>query len=97
MSKYQTRFEEFFEERPDFVQPAKQTNEVLGWVKAEVRYFSVSRAHSQRRILVPHDESWTVYVWFDILLGYISALLSDDGSATTVVVCTDCMSPYFCM
>ncbi len=57
LSKYQTRLEEFFEENPDFVQPAKQTNEVLGWVKAGVRDFSVSRAHNQWGIPAPREES----------------------------------------
>lgn len=82
LSKYQERLEKFLEDNPDFVQPAKRRNEVLGWVRDGLRDFSVSRAHNDWGIPVPRDESQTIYVWFDALLGYISSLLlSAEGAS----------------
>lgn len=78
LTKYQQRLEDFLEANPDFVLPRERRNEVLGWVKSGVRDFSVSRANNPWGIPVPRDESQTIYVWFDALLGYISALLEDN-------------------
>ncbi|PWA74658.1 methionyl-tRNA synthetase [Artemisia annua] len=65
LSKYQKRLEEILEQNPDFVQPVYRLNEVQNWMKSGLRDFSISRA------------SQTIYVWFDALLGYISALSQD--------------------
>lgn len=81
LSKYQTQLESFLEENKDFVLPPERRNEVLGWVKSGLRDFSVSRANNPWGISVPRDNSQTIYVWFDALLGYISALL--DGNDST--------------
>lgn len=81
LTKYQERLETFLEANPDFVLPRERRNEVLGWVKSGVRDFSVSRANNPWGIPVPRDESQTIYVWFDALLGYISALLDDTDEA----------------
>lgn len=75
LSKYQERLEAFLDDNPNFVQPSERRNEVLGWVKSGLRDFSVSRANNDWGILVPRDESQTIYVWFDALVGYLSALL----------------------
>lgn len=78
LTNYQHKLEQFLEDNPEFVLPENRRNEVLGWVKSGVRDFSVSRAHNPWGIPVPRDESQTIYVWFDALLGYISALLPPD-------------------
>ncbi|KAL3829090.1 hypothetical protein ACJIZ3_017892 [Penstemon smallii] len=77
LSKYQKRLEETLAENPDFVQPTFRLNEVQGWVKSGLRDFSISRALVDWGIPVPNDSKQTIYVWFDALLGYISALLED--------------------
>lgn len=59
-------------DNPDFVYPAIRRNEVLGWVQAGVRDFSISRAATQWGINFPQDPKQTVYVWFDALNGYLS-------------------------
>ena len=45
------------------------------------RDFSISRATVDWGIKVPEDQSQTVYVWFDALIGYLSALILPDASA----------------
>ncbi|KAL0370683.1 UNVERIFIED_CONTAM: Methionine--tRNA ligase, chloroplastic/mitochondrial [Sesamum angustifolium] len=78
LSKYQKQLEEILIENPDFVQPSFRMNEVQGWVKSGLRDFSISRASVNWGIPVPNDAKQTIYVWFDALLGYISALLEDN-------------------
>lgn len=77
LSKYQKRLEDILENNPDFVQPLYRLNEVQNWMKSGLRDFSISRASVDWGIRVPNDPKQTIYVWFDALLGYISAL-SDD-------------------
>ncbi|KAG8368882.1 hypothetical protein BUALT_Bualt15G0092800 [Buddleja alternifolia] len=78
LSKYQKKLEEILTDNPDFVQPSFRLNEVQGWVKSGLRDFSISRASVDWGIPVPSDAKQTIYVWFDALLGYISALLDDE-------------------
>lgn len=82
LSKYQEDLENLFKEKPEFVQPSYRFNEVKQWVKAGVPDFSISRATIKWGIPVPEDNSQVIYVWFDALLGYISALLKDGDPAT---------------
>ncbi|KAI9115642.1 hypothetical protein K1719_013311 [Acacia pycnantha] len=77
LSKYQRSLEETLHQNPNFVQPSFRFNEVQSWIKKGLRDFSISRASVDWGIPVPNDKTQTIYVWFDALLGYISAL-SDD-------------------
>ncbi|KAK9837446.1 hypothetical protein WJX81_003493 [Elliptochloris bilobata] len=78
LSKYQRQIEELIEGDASFVQPAARRNEVLGWVREGLRDFSISRAAVAWGIPIPREPGQTVYVWFDALFGYASALLQDD-------------------
>ncbi|CAN0837238.1 Methionine--tRNA ligase, chloroplastic/mitochondrial [Linum grandiflorum] len=79
LSKYQQRLEETLSSNPNFVQPSYRLNEVQSWIKTGLKDFSISRASVEWGIPVPDDEKQTIYVWFDALLGYISALAEDNG------------------
>ncbi|XP_054824490.1 methionine--tRNA ligase, chloroplastic/mitochondrial [Prosopis cineraria] len=81
LSKYQRSLEETLNENPNFVQPSFRFNEVQSWIKDGLRDFSISRASVDWGIPVPNDETQTIYVWFDALLGYISALSDDMGQS----------------
>lgn len=74
LSKYQNLLEETMMENPNFVQPPFRLNEVQSWIKSGLRDFSISRASVDWGIPVPNDNKQTIYVWFDALLGYVSAL-----------------------
>lgn len=78
LSKYETRLRDMLNNHPDFVQPSFRLNEVQGWIKSGLRDFSISRASVDWGFAVPDDSKQTIYVWFDALLGYLSALLDDD-------------------
>ncbi|XP_071709815.1 methionine--tRNA ligase, chloroplastic/mitochondrial [Rutidosis leptorrhynchoides] len=77
LSKYQKRLEDILEHNPSFVQPVYRLNEVQNWMKSGLKDFSISRASVDWGIRVPNDPKQTIYVWFDALLGYISALSED--------------------
>ena len=75
LSKYQQQLEEFYESQPDFIQPVSRRNEVLNFVKQGLKDFSISRVNLDWGFPIPMDEKHTIYVWFDALLGYVTALL----------------------
>lgn len=82
LSKYQTPLEEFYQSRPDFIQPASRRNEVLSFVSQGLQDFSISRVNLDWGFPVPVDPQHTLYVWFDALLGYVTALLEPDVEPT---------------
>jgi methionyl-tRNA synthetase len=64
------------------VQPVRAANEVRQWIAEGCRDFSITRAAVDWGIRVPRDEKQTIYVWFDALIGYLSALLPEGTTAT---------------
>ncbi|CAL9092729.1 unnamed protein product [Musa acuminata var. zebrina] len=83
LSKYQKTLEDYLTSNPDFVKPLFRLNEVQGWIKSGLRDFSISRSSVEWGIPVPNDDKQTIYVWFDALLGYVSALL-EEGEQTNL-------------
>ncbi len=75
-SKYQKPLLELYAARPDFVIPASRLNEVREFVSRGLEDFSISRLAVKQPwgIPVPDDLSQTMYVWFDALVNYISAI-----------------------
>jgi methionyl-tRNA synthetase len=74
MSKYQDQLLAHIEANPDFIQPKSRRNEIISFVKEGLRDLSVSRTTFQWGIPVPGNEKHVVYVWFDALTNYITAL-----------------------
>ncbi len=74
MSKYQDRILEHIESNPDFIQPKSRRNEILSFVREGLRDLSISRTSFSWGIPVPGNEKHVIYVWFDALTNYISAL-----------------------
>ncbi len=73
LSKYQVQIEELVR-GPSFIQPSSRRNEIINFVDQGLRDFSISRKNVRWGIPVPGYQGHTFYVWFDALLGYISAL-----------------------
>jgi methionyl-tRNA synthetase len=78
LSKYQQQLEALYAERPDFILPNSRRNEVLKFVAQGLQDFSISRVNVDWGIPLPTDPQQTIYVWFDALLGYMTALLDPD-------------------
>ncbi len=82
LSKYQQQLEKLYESQPDFIQPPSRRNEVLNFVQQGLKDFSISRVNLDWGFPVPEDPKHTIYVWFDALLGYVTALLEPDQEPT---------------
>ncbi len=84
LSKYQEPLEFLFNERPDFVYPTSRYNEMKNILKNGLEDISISRAREKLPwgIPAPGDDTQVMYVWFDALTNYITALGygSDDDS-----------------
>lgn len=74
MSNYADRWLKFIEENPKFIQPESRRNEMIQFVKQGLEDLSVSRTSFDWGIKVPFDEKHVVYVWFDALANYLTAI-----------------------
>ncbi|HXF03902.1 MAG TPA: methionine--tRNA ligase subunit beta, partial [Blastocatellia bacterium] len=74
LSAFQDRLLEFYRENPQFVQPEARANEVVSFVSRGLKDLSISRVSVRWGIPVPDDPRHTMYVWFDALSNYITAL-----------------------
>ena len=79
LSRYQEAIEDLVE-REDFIAPSSRRQEVRNFVARGLRDFSISRVNVSWGLPVPGHEGHTFYVWFDALLGYLTALLDDGGT-----------------
>ncbi|MEN3012938.1 MAG: methionine--tRNA ligase [Dictyoglomus thermophilum] len=72
----------YIEEHPEFVYPETRRNEVISFIKSGLKDISATRTTVKWGVPVPFDPKHTVYVWFDALVNYISALgyLTDDDT-----------------
>jgi methionyl-tRNA synthetase len=82
MSKYQDWLIKHLEEHPDFIQPERYRNEVLGFLREPLQDLSISRPKTRLQwgIPLPFDDQYVTYVWFDALINYVSAIGYPDGS-----------------
>ncbi len=80
LSRYQGEIEALIR-RPGFITPASRRREVENFVAQGLRDFSISRVELPWGIPVPGHDGHTFYVWFDALLGYLTALLEADDPA----------------
>ncbi|TLX17080.1 methionine--tRNA ligase [Rhizobium sp. MHM7A] len=77
LSKYEDVLEKAIVSDALKIVPETKRNEVLSLIRSGLEDFSVSRSSERARgwgIPVPDDASQTIYVWFDALGNYVSAL-----------------------
>jgi methionyl-tRNA synthetase len=84
LSRYQEPIAELVS-RSGFVMPPSRRREVENFVASGLRDFSISRVGLPWGIPVPGHPGHTFYVWFDALLGYLTALL-EPGEAPSLAV-----------
>jgi methionyl-tRNA synthetase len=63
-----------YEQNPEAVQPASAYNEVVSFIRQGLTDISMSRSSVSWGIGLPWDEKQVVYVWFDALLNYATAV-----------------------
>lgn len=75
LSKYQDRLIKYFEEHPEICYPESRKNEMLNnFLKPGLEDLCVSRTSFDWGIKVPFDPKHVIYVWFDAVSNYITAL-----------------------
>ncbi len=76
LSKYQTWLLDYINTHPEFILPEIRRNEILGFLKEPLEDLCITRpkARLQWGIEYPNSPDHVVYVWFDALINYISAI-----------------------
>jgi len=75
-SKYQKKLLEFYDNNPHFIVPDYRMKEMRQFIQQGLQDFSISRLKEKMPwgVSVPGDDTHVMYVWFDALINYISAL-----------------------
>ena len=84
LSKYQQPLLDFYAANPEFLQPAFRLNEIRTFIEAGLQDLSVSRTSFSWGIPVPDDPGHVMYVWFDALTNYLTALGFGTGDESRV-------------
>lgn len=74
LSKYADAVLEHIERNPDFIMPEVRRNEVISFIKQGLQDQSISRSQISWGIPLPWNDKHVMYVWFEALLNYISAI-----------------------
>ena len=74
LSNYEDALLELFEKNPNFLLPQSRRNEILSFIRMGLEDISISRETAEFGISLPLDEKHKIYVWFDALINYVSAL-----------------------
>ncbi len=78
LSEYGDRLLKLYEQNPKLLLPESRKNEVVSFIKSGLEDISISRESAEVGIPLPWDDNHKVYVWFDALLNYYSAINTDD-------------------
>ncbi len=103
MSRYQDWLIDHIKNNPGFIRPDRYKNEVLSFLKEPLEDLCISRPKSRLMwgISLPFDKDYVIYVWFDALLNYISAIGYPDGeifetfwTSANHVIAKDILKPH---
>lgn len=81
LSAFEDRLLALYEQHPGFLGPMGRRNEIVSFVRQGLKDLSISRTSFKWGIPVPNDPDHVMYVWFDALTNYLSALGYPDFSA----------------
>ena len=74
LSAFQEQLEQLYEDDPTFVLPDFRRNEALAFIKGGLQDVSLTRPKLSWGVPAPWDPDQVIYVWFDALLNYYTAL-----------------------
>jgi methionyl-tRNA synthetase len=72
LSSFADKLLKHYEDNPDFIGPESRKNEVISFVRGGLQDLSISR--TTLKWGVPLEDKHVAYVWFDALIGYMSAV-----------------------
>ena len=82
LSAFRQPLLDYYKSNPQACQPDSARNEVISFLEGEVRDLSISRSTFDWGIPVPWDTKQVIYVWFDALLNYATAVgLGDEPTS----------------
>ena len=82
LSEFTQPLLDHYKKNPEACQPESARNEVVSFLEGGVRDLSISRSTFDWGVPVPWDTDQVVYVWFDALLNYATAVgLTDDADS----------------
>jgi len=83
-SAFQEKLLSLYKNNPEFVVPQKRLHEITTFVESGLEDFSISRLKKRMPwgVGVPGDPEHVMYVWFDALVNYISAIGWPDDEET---------------
>jgi methionyl-tRNA synthetase len=74
LSAFEDDLRRLYAERPTFVVPDFRRNEAVSFIERGLEDVSLSRPKLRWGMKLPWDQSQRMYVWFDALLNYVTAL-----------------------
>jgi methionyl-tRNA synthetase len=74
LSRFGPLLLEHYRKNPGFIYPATRMNEIVSFVEQGLKDLSISRSSIKWGIPFPGNPDHVIYVWFDALTNYISAL-----------------------
>ncbi|MDD2807554.1 MAG: methionine--tRNA ligase [Patescibacteria group bacterium] len=77
LSNYQKKLEQLLESDQYQIVPESRKNEMLSFIRQGLEDFSISRSQKRARgwgVPVPNDPDQVMYVWYDALSNYVTAL-----------------------
>ncbi len=74
LSAFVPQLLQHYKDHPEACEPASARNEVMAFLSGEVQDLSISRSSFDWGIPVPWDTKQVIYVWFDALLNYATAV-----------------------
>jgi len=76
LTNYRDALLEYIEKNPEFIQPLSRRNEIVSYIKDFMKDVSISRQKKTAHcgIEFPLDADQVIYVWFDALINYLSAI-----------------------
>jgi methionyl-tRNA synthetase len=74
LSRFEQPLLEWYENHPGAIFPESRRNEALGIIKGGLQDISITRTSIDWGIPVPWDDAHVVYVWYDALINYITAI-----------------------
>ncbi|MEM7231075.1 MAG: methionine--tRNA ligase [Planctomycetota bacterium] len=90
LGKYSDAVKDYIETNPEFIAPKERRNEILSRLDGDVHDLSISRSTFDWGVPLPNDPKHVLYVWFDALSNYVSALKKPDASQFDTFWPADC-------
>lgn len=78
LSKYEQKLKDFYLANPNWLQPETRKNEIVSFLEGGLDDISVSRESAELGIPMPNDPNHKIYVWFDALINYYTAINTDE-------------------